>query len=139
MKWTIIGAAVLMLVSTEVLAQEEAIVLRSCEGDVTITDNLVCIRGYEFSPVACVDGSIICMKTEDGAVEAVLDLSKPDTLCMTILEGTLSMRLKCCWKRVFRGDEPLLGSFQDRSTAGLKLKSMIHQELGTIALMQERP
>lgn len=140
MKWTIIGAALLMLCSMDALAQtNEPIVLRSCEGDVTITDNLICIRGYEFSPVACIDNSLICLKSERGDAEALLDLSKPDTLCLTILEGNLQMRLKCCWKRVFRGDEPLLGCMQDRNNAALRLRSMIHEELGTLALRRERP
>jgi hypothetical protein len=140
MKWTIIGAALLMLCSMDAVAQtDDAIVLRSCEGDVTITDNLICIRGYEFSPVACIDNSLICLKSENDDAEALLDLSKPDTLCLTILEGNLQMRLKCCWKSVFRGDEPLLGCMQDRSSAALRLRSMINEQLGTLALRRERP
>ena len=140
MKWTIIGAALLMLCSIDALAQsDDAIVLRSCEGDVTITDNLICIRGYEFSPVACIDNSLICLKSDNNDAEALLDLSKPDTLCLTILEGDLKMQLRCCWKRVFRGDEPLLGSLDDRPTATLRLRSMIHRQLGTLALRRDRP
>ncbi len=134
MKWTVIGAALLMLCSIDALAQkDDAIILRSCEGDVTICDNLLCIRGYRFAPVACINQSLICLRTNDGTAEALLDLSKPDTLCLTIIEGHLQMRLKCCWGRVYRGDQPLLGSMKDFSGGALRLRSMIHKELGTLA------
>jgi len=134
MKWTVIGAALLMLCSIDALAQkDDAIILRSCEGDVTICDNLLCIRGYRFAPVACINQSLICLRTNDGTAEALLDLSKPDTLCLTILEGNLQMRMKCCWGRVYRGNQSLLGKMNNNERAALRLRSMIHEELGTLA------
>ncbi|MCB2203557.1 hypothetical protein KQI65_02320 [bacterium] len=134
MKLAIVGATLLMLCSIIAAAQDgEALVLRSCEGDVTITDNLLCVRGYEFEPVACVNSNLVCLRTADGSAEATLDLSKADTLCLTIKEGDVDMRMKCCWKRVLRGNIPLIENVQDKADAPRQLRSMIHRELGTLA------
>ena len=132
-----IGVAVLLtlcLAASGLKAQEkeDPLVIRSCDGKVEISKNCIKVRGYTFYPVACVDGSKVCFRTDDGAAEAVLDLSKNESICLTVIEDGMEMDMKCCWKKIRRGDKPMYESVENESQRRAYIAQAIHSELGTI-------
>lgn len=129
-------AAVLVLFfcASGLLAQvtEDPLIIRSCDGKVEISDNCIQVRGYTFYPVASVDGSKICFRTENGSAEAVLDLGKKENICLTVIEDGLEMEMKCCWKKICRGDKPMYETVKNESQRRAYIAQAIHSELGTI-------
>ena len=127
------GTVLLLLLVTGAAAQEEEtpIVIKSCDGNITITSDRVCMRGYEFLPVGCVDGMQIRLAATDGSAEAVLDISSADSLCFTIIEGNMRMRVNCCWKRVFIGSEAVMAKDVNSRKRHREVTAMIHHTLKT--------
>ena len=128
------ATVLLLLLVTGAAAQEQeaSIVIQSCDGNITITSDRVCMRGYEFLPVGCVDGAQIRLAATDGSAEAVLDIGSRDSLCFTIIEGNMRMRVNCCWKRVFIGSEAVMANDAATSRARHReITAMIHHTLKT--------
>jgi len=127
------GTVLLLFMVTGAAAQEDEtpIVIKSCDGDITITEDRLSVRGYEFLPVGCVDGSQIRLAATDGSAEAVLDIGSVDSLCFTIIEGSMRMRMNCCWKKVFIGDEAVMAEGMVSSERHQQITAMIHHTLKT--------
>ncbi|PLX29845.1 MAG: hypothetical protein C0600_08620 [Ignavibacteria bacterium] len=134
---TLGAALVLLLCALNLQAQdkETTLVISSCDGNVEISDNAIKVRGYTFYPVACVDGSMICFKTEDGRAEAVLNLGKRDCIHLTVIEDGMEMEMKCCWKEIRRGDKPMYETVKSDTQRRAYIAQAIHSELGTINMV----
>lgn len=130
----VFAATVLVLMlATAVSAQEGEAPLRikSCDGTITITSNRVCMRGYEFLPVGSVNGNQIRLATTDGSAEAIIDIGASDSLCIVIIEGSLRMKMNCCWKRVFLGSHALMAKGKDPAKQRQEIAAMIRHSLRT--------
>ena len=77
----------------------DAIVVKSCDGDVRISEMCIELRDYVLIVDRIEDGSVH-FRDYDAGVEATLDLRCKDRFCLTVVENGLSMRIKCCWKNV---------------------------------------
>lgn len=108
---------------------EQPITLRTCEGDVIISDHSMTFRGYKFIADRVMGDEKIALKTQDGTVSAILDLQADENIFLTICEGSISMQVKSCVRQILRGDEPVVASFLDRAGRCREAKTILRQGL----------
>ncbi|MDT8323374.1 MAG: hypothetical protein RRA94_04610 [Bacteroidota bacterium] len=75
------------------------IVVKSCDGDVRISDMRIELRDYVLTVERVVEGMIYLRDFEAG-VEATLDLNSKKCFLLTVIEDGLEMKVNCCWERV---------------------------------------
>lgn len=76
------------------------IVMTTSDGDITISSSGMQLRDYELTPVTSHTGRKITFADEKRNVRAVLDMESDSLVCLTIIEGTLSMKMTTCWKNI---------------------------------------
>ncbi len=107
----------------------QPLTLRTCEGDVIISDNYLMFRGYTFVADRILGDTRISLKTQDGMTTALLDMQADETILLTIREGAVSMQIKSCVRELLCGDEPVVASFPRSEQRYHKARILLRQGL----------